>query len=79
MDNNGSWSHKPGQARATDLDDSNHTITDPRTANTGVYEFVYFMTTANSSKEETEFPENEILCGCKCFPRTDTGEERKFK
>lgn len=43
LDNNGTWSHKPGQTRATNLDDAKRVITDPRTADTGVYEFVCFM------------------------------------
>lgn len=44
-DNKGTciWSHKPGQTRATNLDDAKRVITDPRTADTGVYEFVCFM------------------------------------
>ena len=43
LDNNGTWSHKPGQTGATNLDDASRTITDPRTADTGVYKFVCFM------------------------------------
>ena len=43
LDNNGTWSHKPGQTGATDLDYANRPITDPRTADTGVYKFVCFM------------------------------------
>ena len=45
---NGTWSHKPGQARATNLDDSKNEITDLRTADTGDYLFVRFMTTDDS-------------------------------
>lgn len=33
----GMWSHKPGSYPATNLDDSGHTITDPRTADRGPY------------------------------------------
>lgn len=44
LDNNGIWSHKPGKTRATNLDNANRPITDPRTADTGLYEFVCFMT-----------------------------------
>ena len=45
LDNNRRWSHKPGQARVTDLDDSRNRIIDPRRADTGRYTFVCFMTT----------------------------------
>jgi hypothetical protein len=31
------WTHKPGQTAATNLDNSGNVITDPRTANRGVY------------------------------------------
>jgi len=33
----GKWSHKPGSTPATNLDNSGHEITDPRTANRGPY------------------------------------------
>ncbi len=37
QDDNGDWSHKPGETEATNLDDSFHPITDPRTADRGDY------------------------------------------
>lgn len=41
---NGYWSHKPGGTNATNLDNSGHTITDPRTADRGSYtNFCTFM------------------------------------
>lgn len=43
LDNNGRWSHKPGQGRATNLDDAKNVINDPRKVDTGVYKFVCFM------------------------------------
>lgn len=43
--NNGFWSHKPGSTAATILDNSGNKITDPRTANRGIYtQFCTFMT-----------------------------------
>ncbi|HEV7667039.1 MAG TPA: LamG domain-containing protein [Thermoanaerobaculia bacterium] len=33
----GTWSHKPGQTSATNRDNSGNIITDPRTANRGIY------------------------------------------
>lgn len=43
--NNGLWSHKPGATAATTLDNSGKPITDPRTANRGIYtQFCTFMT-----------------------------------
>ncbi|MGH3371295.1 MAG: hypothetical protein ACRDPR_14995 [Nocardioidaceae bacterium] len=36
-DRDGTWSHKPGGTEATNLDDSDHPITDPRQANRGIY------------------------------------------
>ena len=42
---NGRWSHKPGSGAATNLDNSAHTIADPRTADRGPYtDFGTFMT-----------------------------------
>jgi hypothetical protein len=42
---NGYWSHKPGSTPATNLDNSGHTIPDPRTADRGPYtNFCTFMT-----------------------------------
>ena len=42
---NGMWSHKPGGTNATNLDNSGVTISDPRTADRGMYtEFTTFMT-----------------------------------
>jgi hypothetical protein len=37
LDENGTWTHKPGGTSATNRDNSGNTITDPRTANRGVY------------------------------------------
>lgn len=37
LDEAGTWTHKPGQTNATNLDNSGSVITDPRTANRGVY------------------------------------------
>ncbi|MFQ6029930.1 MAG: hypothetical protein ACE5Q6_20850 [Dehalococcoidia bacterium] len=37
QDRNGRWSHKPGGTAATNLDNSGNIITDPRTANRGIY------------------------------------------
>jgi hypothetical protein len=36
-DKSGTWSHKPGQLQATNLDYSGNVITDPRTADRGFY------------------------------------------
>lgn len=41
---NGLWTHKPGGTPATNVDNSGHTIPDPRTANRGPYtDFCTFM------------------------------------
>jgi len=41
---NGYWSHKPGQTQATNVDNSNALIADPRTADRGAYtQFCTFM------------------------------------
>jgi hypothetical protein len=41
---NGFWSHKPGGTQATNVDNSGHLISDPRTANRGPYtDFCTFM------------------------------------
>lgn len=41
---NGYWSHKPGGTQATNVDNSNALIPDPRTANRGMYtQFCTFM------------------------------------
>ena len=47
LDNNGHWSHKPGQHPVTDRDGNGDRITDPREADQSPipYEFVCFMTT----------------------------------
>lgn len=37
LDDNGTWTHKPGSTPATNRDNSGNIITDPRTANRGVY------------------------------------------
>lgn len=44
LDNNGRWSHKPGDTRPTDRDNAGNQITDPRAAALGRYQFVSFMT-----------------------------------
>lgn len=42
---NGLWTHKPGSTPVTNVDNSGHLITDPRTANRGMYtDFCTFMT-----------------------------------
>jgi len=44
LDENGTWSHKPGGTQATNLDNSGNLITDPRTADRGFYtEFCGFF------------------------------------
>jgi hypothetical protein len=41
---NGYWSHKPGSTPVINLDNSNHLIPDPRTADRGMYtQFCTFM------------------------------------
>lgn len=41
---NGSWTHKPGGTKVTNVDNSGHFISDPRTANRGMYtDFCTFM------------------------------------
>ena len=45
LDQGGLWSHKPGQTRATRLDNGGNNIEDPRVANAGNYRFVAFMST----------------------------------
>ena len=37
LDRNGRWSHKPGGTEATNLDNSGNPISDPRTADRGLY------------------------------------------
>ena len=37
QDKNGKWSHKPGGTQATNLDNSGNLITDPQTADRGLY------------------------------------------
>ena len=44
LDNNGQWSHKPGETSVTDTDNIGNVITDPRVAPMGFYQFVTFMT-----------------------------------
>lgn len=50
QDANGRWTHKPGQTQATNVDNSGVTISNPETANRGMYtSFVgYFFTPSNS-------------------------------
>ena len=43
LDANGRWSHKVGEMAATDKDNDEQKITDPRHARLGPYEFVTFM------------------------------------
>lgn len=46
QDNGGCWSHKPGSTAARNYDNSNHTITNPQTADRGGYtQFCSFMIT----------------------------------
>lgn len=45
LNEDGTWSHKPGQGSATNRDNSGNVITDPRTANRGIYtQFCGFYT-----------------------------------
>ena len=37
LDDNGKWSHKPGNTKATNLDNLGNIIDDPRTADRGPY------------------------------------------
>jgi hypothetical protein len=51
-DTNGLWSHKPGGAHATNLDNSGNVIRDPRTADRGNYtDFVGFFCQSSSAAE----------------------------
>ena len=43
LDSDGTWSHKLGEEAPSNLDNDGNTITDPRTANIGPYQFVRFM------------------------------------
>ena len=45
LDDDGKWSHKPGQTRVLQYDNAGRYITDPRRANMGNYRFVGFMST----------------------------------
>jgi len=45
QDDNGCWSHKPGQTPVTNLDNSGTPITDPANCNRGDYEFCCYMIT----------------------------------
>lgn len=46
QDNNGCWSHKPGQTQARNTDNGGNRISDPRTCNRGPYtEFCSYMLT----------------------------------
>jgi len=52
QDNTGMWSHKPGNGLATNLDNSYHSISDPRTADRGAYtEFCGFLCSCSSSSQ----------------------------
>ena len=44
LDQGGLWSHKPGETHVTRVDQAGNIIVDPRTAATGNYRFVTFMT-----------------------------------
>ncbi|OFA06927.1 hypothetical protein [Duganella sp. HH101] len=50
QDSDGRWTHKPGQTRATNVDNSGVTISNPETANRGAYtQFVgYFFTPSDA-------------------------------
>jgi RHS repeat-associated protein len=41
QDNDGSWSHKPGHTKATNLDNSGNPITNPENADRGIYSEFY--------------------------------------
>ena len=43
LDNNGQWSHKPGETRVTQTDNGGNPIADPRFSNNGAYQFAFFM------------------------------------
>ena len=43
LDNNGRWSHKPGETQASQLDNANAPIGDPRNCALGAYVFARFM------------------------------------
>ena len=43
LDNNGQWSHKPGETQVTQTDNGKNPIADPRVSNNGAYQFAYFM------------------------------------
>lgn len=43
LDNNGQWSHKPGQTQVSQLDNANAPIVDPRICALGAYVFQRFM------------------------------------
>ena len=45
QDDNGCWSHKPGQTAATNLDNSGNLIADPANCNLGNYNFCAYMIT----------------------------------
>lgn len=51
-DENGMWTHKPGQTPATNLDNSNDTIANPETADRGGYtDFCGYFCSCSSSTE----------------------------
>jgi hypothetical protein len=52
LDANGMWTHKPGQTRATNLDNSSNPIPNPETANRGAYtDFCGYFCACSSSTE----------------------------
>lgn len=61
QDVGGNWSHKPGLTRATNLDDSQNPIADPRTADTD---------TRRDLDEDGKFDKgfNYEFCACFCVP-----------
>jgi hypothetical protein len=52
LDRNGLWTHKPGHTAATNLDNSNHPITNPETADRGKYtDFCGYFCSCSDSTE----------------------------
>lgn len=49
LDDDGTWSHKPGQTKITKKDYGGNAIADPRYAAQFLYQFVSFMTTINDN------------------------------
>jgi hypothetical protein len=52
QDANGMWTHKPGGTQATNLDNSGHTISNPETADRGLYtDFCGYFCSCSSATE----------------------------